>query len=275
MPETLATPLTVSGTGLITGLPVTVGIEPALPGHGVVFYLEGDLPIPARFESVVHMERGVTLGHPSGKTLSIVEHFLCACALAGQLDLTVRVLGAPELPILDGSAQPWLEQLRQAFGQKPSPSGLDLKQGVFYRYSDEILLYALPASHLQISYGVHFPHPDLQHRWVRWDSQTDGAKALSPARTFGMVRDLPILQAQGLAKGVSLENTLGLNDDGTYTTPLRLEDEPIRHKILDLLGDLTLSGLNPLQLNAHIYALNAGHESHIGFAKKLRKALLA
>ncbi|MBX2861787.1 MAG: UDP-3-O-acyl-N-acetylglucosamine deacetylase [Vampirovibrio sp.] len=266
---------TVSGKGLITGLPVTVEIEAAPIGHGIVFYLDGELPIPARLETVVNTERGVTLGHPSGKFLAIVEHFLSACAMAEASDLKVSVNGAPELPLLDGSAIEWIKHLNTGLPDcmiKPKPE-LELAQPVHYVHNDTTLLYALPSNRLQVTYAVDFDHPDLRQRWIRWDSAKDTVEDIAKAQTFGFVRELPTLQAMGLAKGVDEHNTLGLTDDGGYTRPLRMEDEPIRHKILDLWGDLMLTGLNPLHIKAHIFAFNAGHASHTGFAKKLLSAV--
>ncbi len=271
---TVTTALKITGTGLITGLPVDVQIEEAPPGHGIVFYLDGELPVPARLESVVHTDRGVTLAHPTGKTLSIVEHFLCACSMAGLSDLKVSVSGpAPELPLLDGSALPWLTALQSHFGQRPIPGDLTLQQALFYRHHEDICLYAIPAPHFQVSYAVDFDHPGLKNRWVRWDSRQDDLLTVASARTFGYTKELPLLQAQGLAKGVTLENTLGLTEEGGYTHPLRIEDEPVYHKLLDLIGDFTLMGLNPMRLNAHVFAINAGHGSHTAFARKLLKAL--
>lgn len=265
-------PLLVEGTGLITGLPVQVRIEPAAPGQGIVFHLENELPVPARLESVVNTERGVTLAHPSGKFLSIVEHFLCACSLAGLQDLNVYVSGGPELPILDGSADLWLSRLTETFGEKTVEADIPLTKAVFHRHDDNVCIYAIPSDRFRVTYAVDFPHPGLNNLWIRWDSK-DGADGLAPARTFGFLRELPYLQAKGLAKGVSLDNTLGLTDDGGYTTPLRFDEEPAFHKMIDLIGDLTLSGLNPLRLKAHVFAFNAGHDSHTAFAKKLLKAL--
>ncbi|MGE0199872.1 MAG: UDP-3-O-acyl-N-acetylglucosamine deacetylase [Candidatus Melainabacteria bacterium] len=271
--------LVLTGTGLVTGKPVRVEIEPAPAGHGVVFYLDGDLPIPARLESVVNTMRGVTLGHlvngePSGKFVTLVEHFLAAAMLAGQSDLAVSVYGeATELPILDGSAAEWYQALVTRFGKLPVAATVDLPQAVFYRHSDDTLLYALPAEHFQVTYAVDFDHPDLTHRWVRWDALHDGPQSLVAAGTFGHVKELPVLQAMGLARGVTQENTLGLTDEGGYTRELRMDDEPIYHKIIDLIGDLSLMGLNPLSLKAHIFAIKAGHGSHTKFAARLLRGI--
>lgn len=273
-PKTLKSALDVAGQGLITGLPVTVNIHPAPAGQGIVFLMEGETPIPARLEAVVNTNRGVTLAHPSQKFLSIVEHFLCACSLSGIQDALVHVEGAPELPILDGSANVWLEALQRVQGEafNPKPS-LNLAQAVFHRHNDDVCIYAIPSDRFQITYALDFPHPALSQAWTRWDSQADGVETFAPARTFGLLRELPALQAQGLAKGVSLENTLGLMDDGGFTSPLRFDEEPLRHKLIDLIGDLTLMGVNPLEIKAHIFAVNAGHDSHVAFAKKLKPLL--
>ena len=275
------TNLTMQGIGLITGAPVQVVIEEAKLGQGVTFFVQekpsADLPanvaIPARLESVVHTERGVTLAAPTGQTLSIVEHFLCAAALSGNTDLNVYVQGAPEMPLMDGSSQIWYDALVKHFGKKEVEPDIELSQAVFFRLNDQVCLYALPAQQLQYTYSVDYDHPDLKNQWLRWDSAENSIEDILQARTYGYVRELPILQAKGLAKGVTLENTLGLTDEGGYTTPLRIEREPIYHKMLDLTGDLMLTGINPLRLKAHIYAIHGGHTGHTGFAKKLVKAL--
>ncbi len=272
MSASIASPVFVSGIGVITGKLVEVQVLPAEPGHGIVFYIDGVSPIPASLASVVHTDRGVTLANREGKTLSIVEHFLCAAALSGLRDLKVAVSGAPEMPILDGSAQDWLKVFARGFDiELPKPS-IGLEQAVFYRHSDEIALYALPDTHFKLTYSVNFNHPDLKCRWTRWDSQADNPALVSTACTFGYISELPALHARGLALGANLENSLGLVESGGYSRPLRHDDEPIYHKMLDLIGDLSLSGLNPLTLKAHVFALNAGHSSHVPFAVKLLKA---
>jgi UDP-3-O-[3-hydroxymyristoyl] N-acetylglucosamine deacetylase len=264
--------LTVTGHGLITGESVTVEIDQGPAGQGIVFDFGEKGQIPARLESVVHTDRGVTLANRQGQTLSIVEHFLCACSLAGVKDLTVKVDGAPELPILDGSAQQWMEMLSDVF-QPHVPAPIALKQAVFYRHDEHICLYAVPSTHFKVSYAVDFDHTGLKIRWAKWDSREDDVRQIAAARTFGFVRELPLLQAQGLGKGVRPDNTLGMTDEGGYTDALRFDDEPVFHKVLDFMGDMTLSGLNPLGIQAHFFAINAGHGSHTAFARKLLRAL--
>lgn len=269
----MTAPIFVAGVGVITGKPVEVQILAAEPGHGIVFYIDGLIPIPARLGSVAQTDRGVTLASGDGKYLSIVEHFLCAASLAGLSDLKVSVSGAPEMPILDGSAQDWLKVFAKHFDiSLPQPS-ISLKEAVFYRHSEDIAVYAVPDTHFKISYSVDFNHPDLQSRWIRWDSRKDNPALISTACTFGYVSELPALHARGLALGANLENSLGLFEQGGYSRSLRHDDEPIYHKTLDLIGDLSLMGLNPLALKAHVFALNAGHSSHVPFARKLLKAL--
>ncbi len=269
----VSTPLHVSGKGLITGRPVAVDIEPAAPGRGIVFYLDGTDPLPARLEAVVNTDRGVTLATAGGRTLSIVEHFLCACSLAGLSDLRVAISGAPELPILDGSAWGWLEAFRRQWNPSPPQPELSLPEALYHAQGEQIRVYAVPDTRFRISYAVDFRHPDLATRWAHWDSGADDWNRIAQAGTFGYVSELPAMQARGLALGADAENTLGLMEDGGYSRPLRYPDEPLYHKMLDLVGDLTLAGLNPLTLKAHVFALNAGHGSHTAFARKLRGAL--
>jgi UDP-3-O-[3-hydroxymyristoyl] N-acetylglucosamine deacetylase len=261
---------TLSGIGLITGLPVTVELSPSPAGTGIMFEIDGVF-IPADPAYAVNTERGVTLGK-EGKTLSIVEHFLSACAMTHHTDLLLRVKGAPELPLLDGSALEWVAFLSQA--ELPCfQSTMTLTQPVHYT-DHEIQLSATPSDSLEITYAVDFDHPDLkQAQWTWQASEGELLSAICPARTFGFVSELPKLQASGLAKGVSLENTLGLYEDGQYTTPLRMPDEPIRHKILDFIGDMMLCGICIPNMQAKFEIRHGGHTSHLAFGQQLRASL--
>jgi UDP-3-O-[3-hydroxymyristoyl] N-acetylglucosamine deacetylase len=230
--------------------------------------------IPASLSALADANRGVTLVDiTTSKTLSIVEHFLCACALSNRMDVRVVIEMATEsplweLPLLDGSAAGWLPFLNQ-LPSRGEESPLELAKALFYRQNDDVCVYALPSDRLQITYAINLDHAETANQWARWDRATDDILTIASSRTFGLLRELPALQASGMARGVSLENTLGLVDDGTTTSPLRHAQEPIFHKMLDLLGDLMLTGMNPLRLNAHLIAINAGHASHTAFGKVL------
>ena len=283
---------TQSGVGLITGVTMRAQLFAVPPGTGIVFFTADGVVFPARTETVVNTERGVTLiglkdGQPTRTTLSIVEHFLSACAMAGVQDLAVAVMPETpdatmlELPLLDGGAQAWLTLLSALPVATPpvfnaphwtltQPIAIQLPNA---EHGAPITVTAQPDTHFRLTYLVNFDHPELTQRWAHWDITTMPLAWVADAQTFGHVRELPQLQAMGLAKGVSFENTLGLTDDGSYTRPLRRPLEPIYHKMLDFLGDAMLSGVNPLHVGMHVIAMNAGHTSHVAFAKALPGAL--
>jgi UDP-3-O-[3-hydroxymyristoyl] N-acetylglucosamine deacetylase len=270
--QTSQTAIKVTGIGLVTGLEITAQLSPLPAGTGIVFDVPSKdgqerVQIPARLACIADATRGVTLGHPSGAFVSIVEHFLCASAVTNRQDVLVTIDGGPELPLLDGSSQDWVEPL-MALPESPMQT-MNLTSAVRYQHNDDVHLYALPSDHFEISYAVNFDHPELANRWIHWDSESEDAHQLLSAQTFGFVRELPALQQSGLAKGVSEKNTLGLMDNGGFTRPLRFELEPVTHKALDLIGDLSLMGINPMGIKAHVFAFNAGHASHTAFASKL------
>lgn len=272
---TTQTPIVVLGHGLITNQPVTVQVMPGEPGSGVVFWANG-AQIPASPQAVVSTDRGVTLASPTGQALSIVEHFLSAVAMLGLSDLEVHVTGAPEMPLLDGSALEWVEALRPLAKNLSEKTEITLKQPVLFAPKDnpQLSLWAIPAETLKITYLVDFPHPALQNRWVSWSpSQGDWLTEIAPARTFGFVSELPLLQARGLAMGVTAQNTLGLTDDGGFTSDLRMPDEALRHKVLDLIGDLMLCGVPVSRVKSHIGVQWGGHQAHLAFGQLLAQAL--
>jgi UDP-3-O-[3-hydroxymyristoyl] N-acetylglucosamine deacetylase len=202
--------ITVKGHGLITGLPVSVTLTPALVGQGITFQLPNGAIIPASLHALADANRGVTLMDPAtGKTLSIVEHFLCACALSNRMDVRVVIemtADAPlwELPLLDGSAADWLPFLNQ-LPCRGEESPITLDKALWYQQNDDVCVYALPADRLQITYAIHLDHPETANQWARWNSATDDIRSIAHARTFGLLRELPALQASGLARGVNLD----------------------------------------------------------------------
>lgn len=273
-PSALKNTVEIEGVGLITGLNVKTVIS-TQETPGIIFNVNGQV-IPASAEAAVNTDRGVTLASPSGQILSLVEHFLSACGMLNVLDwpygLQVTVEGGPELPILDGSALGWVEALKavqpENYQAKPF---LNLSAPVYYSDAHATCV-ALPSeSGLSIQYAIDFDHPDLKNHWLELKNpQTKWIESIAPARTFGFMRELPELQARGLAKGVSYDNTLGLNDDGSYTADLRFPDECLRHKVLDFIGDMTLCGVPLSRMNAQFILICAGHTSHIELGKKLQ-----
>ena len=133
-------------------------------------------------------------------------------------------------------------------------------------------LVIIPDDKLFISYAVNYEHPQLKNRWVNVDFKH--LDEIRDARTFGYYKDLMKFQMLGFAQGVTQENTVGMLDDGGFTTELRSEYEPVKHKILDLLGDFYLTGVNPLHLKSQILVKEAGHAVHIKVAKELKDKLI-
>jgi UDP-3-O-[3-hydroxymyristoyl] N-acetylglucosamine deacetylase len=273
--------VTLESVGLISGKCVQATVTRGEDNAGVVFVLPDAIRIHAKAFSVVDARRGVTLWDPTSKlTLSIVEHFLAAVALVGLPDLEVH-LHAPEggvpleLPLLDGSSLPWFEALVQTFGWQEQTLLYRVGRPFFFKVNEKIHLYALPSDDLRLGYVLDYPHQDLRHQWAYWDFKDRSeaeARALLQARTFGETAELPALLEQGLAKGVSLNNTLGLNEDNqTYTAPLRMKHEPLFHKMLDLLGDFYLSEIPLAQVQGTFVAFYAGHSSHLAFANALQE----
>jgi len=205
--------------------------------------------------------------------IALVEHFMAACAITGidALDVYFSSQGF-EMPIFDGSAKVWVEEFNKAglVGDTENIKTLE-KPLYFQKNNSTIALIPTPDAKTTITYAVNFNHPDLKMRWVNLN-QDANLDEIIEARTFGYLKDLERFQAAGYSKGVTIENTVGLTDDG-YTTELRSEFEPAKHKILDIIGDLYLTGYNPLYLNANIIVKEAGHGYHVEAAKMLKKML--
>lgn len=262
---TLKKEVNITGETLMTGKECSVTVFPSRE-KGIRFFIQGaGNPVIASPFNVISTDNCTVLGNENEKIM-LVEHFMAACAFANIDSLDVCV-SFSEMPILDGSALTWFRLFTEAGieGQTAFPEE-QLKEPVYY--SDErSVIVALPAEVPKITYCVDFNHPDLRNKWLSFVFSQNNDDIIE-ARTFGYLKDLDKFRAAGLALGVNAENTVGLTENG-YTTELRSEYEPLKHKILDLIGDLNLLSFNPLNLKAHIIAQNAGHKSHTEFAKKL------
>lgn len=251
---------------LMTGVESEVRVCPS-DKKGLRFHL-GNETIEATVDNVVSTEHCTVLGNSKIKVM-LIEHFMAACAICKINALDVYLTHF-ELPILDGGAKKWVEAFRNAGIENPDEKSQSLKEPVVY-LNGKTHLVVLPSDKLNVTYGVNFKHKDLKNRWVSFNPENPDE--IINARTFGYLNELEMLRKAGYARGASLENTVGLTDDG-YTTELNSEFEPVKHKILDLIGDFYLAGCNILNFKGEIIVKEAGHTVHTIAAKMLKDKLI-
>ncbi len=275
--QTLAAGFERSGIGLHTGEPTQVRVLPETVGRGR-YFVRMDLPelpeIPACVESVSQTMLSTELGQGQVR-IRTVEHLLAALSSLGVDNARIEVNGA-EIPLLDGSALPWAEAIEQA-GLLPQTASRSVRvlTDPIWVYCGDAFVAALPASALRFTYGIDFDLEAIGNQWHSWSPTTSPAAAatftteIAPARTFGLAHQIAQLQASGLIKGGSLDNALVCSAEGWVNPPLRFSNEPVRHKLLDLLGDLSLLGTLPL---AHFVAYKASHQLHLQLVAKMSQA---
>ena len=256
------------GIGLHTGKYATVRLKPASRDTGIVFYRsdKGAL-IRATLSSIVDTAFATTIGF-DGIKVKTVEHLLAAAAGLGIDNLLIDIDG-PEVPILDGSSTDLVDIMLEAGIAKQGKKRpyIKITRPVVYEDAHSKIV-ALPYDDIRISYSINFNHHILSHQELTVDlNENNFIKDIAPARTFGFLRDVEMLRANGLAKGGSLENAVVVGDDGILNASgLRFSDEFVRHKILDAIGDMSLIGY-PIQ--GHIMLEKSGHTSNMLFLKKL------
>ena len=323
-----------SGVGLHSGILTNVRVLPAAPGEGR-YFVRVDLPgspiIPARVEAVyetrlsTELQALITSGsegvlpestHTEARVRT-VEHLLAALACSGVDDARIEIDGS-EVPLLDGSAQVWVEgiqdvgvvateedwgtealvmtlaskgdsvqnkQGKQDTGasgalvtkhtevensSKTLSTSFALKQPIWVHQGDAFVA-ALPAPTLRFTYGIDFDLPAIGNQWHSWTPMQESfATSIAPARTFGLAHQVEQLRQAGLIKGGSLDNALVCDETGWLNPPLRFSNEPARHKLLDLVGDLSLLGSFPV---AHFLAYKASHHLHVQLAQQLAQQM--
>ena len=296
---TLAKEFTVSGKGLHTGLNITATFKPAPENHGYQFRrvdLEGQPAIPAVAENVVATDRGTVIARGDVR-VSTIEHSMAALFAMG-LDNVIVEVDAPEMPILDGSAEIYVEKIKEA-GLQELKSEKD-----YYRVKSKIevrdeetgsSIVILPDDHFSVDVMVNFDSPVLANQYATLDSLDDFAEEIASSRTFVFVREVEPLVNANLIKGGDLDNAIVIYDSPmsqeqldrladlmnvphkdvkefgyVNNRPLTHDNEPARHKLLDLVGDLALLG-RPLL--GKVIATRPGHTINTTLAKKVRREI--
>jgi len=270
--RTIKKSVSYKGIALHLGKEVTLTLEPAPAGEGIVFIREdlADSPqIAARVDKVVSNMRGTSLGE--GKIrIRTVEHILAALAGLAIDNIRVKVDGE-EIPAADGSALPFVKLIQKAgiVEQEFPRHFLQINEPLWIEEGDKRLV-VLPSPGLKITYTVDFPHSPLKSQFAEFTIDEEiFIQEIAPSRTFGFMEEVEGLKKKGLIKGGSLENAVVIDKNGVVNKEgLRFPNEPVRHKILDLIGDLYLLG-QPLQ--AHIIAVKSGHLFNVQLIKKLEE----
>lgn len=266
-PQTLRETVTVSGRGLHSNRPCTVKIHPVSQASGLRF-LHGPsgIEIPAKADLVGDLSLATTLVK-DGLRFGTIEHLLAA--LAGlEIEHAVIEVDSEELPILDGSAAPWVEALA-AVGARELPGSRRfikvirpvevVRGGKWMRVS--------PYGGLRVRYTIDFDHPAIGRQTRELSLEPEKfRRELASARTFCMEQDIEFMRSRGLALGGSLDNAVVFSAEGPLNETLRYEDEAVRHKMLDLVGDLALLGA---PLRGLVEAHAAGHALHVELVKTL------
>jgi UDP-3-O-[3-hydroxymyristoyl] N-acetylglucosamine deacetylase len=256
------------GVGLHSGRKVRLSLKPAPAHHGIVFRRTdaGGTEIPARADYLSHINHATCLSR-DGVRIETIEHLLAALHALG-VDNVVVELDGPEVPIMDGSASPFIYLIHEAGirSQSAPKTYFGLRRPISVAEGGRFVA-AYPSDHLRLSYTINFDHPLLKHQEYSLEmDESSFVEEIAPARTFGFLKDVELMRQAGLALGGSLDNAVVLGETGVLNNPLRFPDEFVRHKILDLLGDLVLLG-RPLQ--AHVVGLRAGHALHTRLVKEI------
>ncbi|MFQ6615378.1 MAG: UDP-3-O-acyl-N-acetylglucosamine deacetylase [Fidelibacterota bacterium] len=300
--QTIGSPVTVSGTGLHTGVETSITFHPAPENSGIRF-IRSDLPgapeIVADIDRVTDISRGTVLS-ANGVLVHTVEHVLAAVA-GLEIDNIQVELTNKEPPALDGSARGFVEALVKGriLPQRVPRQILEVEEPV--RYSEKgsgTSIEVIPSQDFRVTCTLQYEHAVPGYQRMTLKSLNDFAQQIAPARTYCFLSELEDLKQKGLAKGGNLDNALVIADrelgdrevrrlKSLFKTdrelfigsngilqgiPLRFENEPVRHKVLDIIGDLALLG-QPLK--GHVIATRSGHSSHVELVRRIRRVTLS
>jgi UDP-3-O-[3-hydroxymyristoyl] N-acetylglucosamine deacetylase/3-hydroxyacyl-[acyl-carrier-protein] dehydratase len=295
--HTLAESITISGVGIHTGKPVTMILEPGEPNTGIVFQ-RTDLPnqptVKADVDYVVETNRSTTLSH-NGAVVNTVEHLLAAF-VGCEIDNALVKIDGPEIPILDGSSRPFVEALGKAGIKKQEAikTWFTIDHNIYFLDENKkVEMVAMPSTEYRINTLIDFNSPVLGTQHAQLRNVSEFNTEVAPCRTFSFFHELEYLLKNNLIKGGDLNNAIvvvdkPVSDEQLETLSkafgkekfaitsegylnnleLRFPNEPARHKLLDLVGDLALVGM---PFKAHIIANRPGHASNVEFARKIKE----
>ena len=271
--KTLKNTIEYNGIGLHKGEIIKMKLIPSESGK-IVFKMlnmpEGKNEIELDYQNAFDLTRGTNLKNEHGAMVFTIEHFLSALYVAGITDLTIELTGN-ELPICDGSAIKFLDLFNEAgiVDLNEEVNEIVVKEPVYLSKGDKHLI-ALPYNGYKLTYAIRFEHTFLKSQLAEFEiTEENYRKEIAPARTFGFDYEVEYLKQNNLALGGSLDNAIVIKKDGVLNPDgLRFEDEFVRHKMLDIIGDLKI--LNR-PIRAHIIAIKAGHLIDVEFARILDK----
>ena len=264
---TLAAAVERSGVGLHSGAVARLRLEPyEQPGYWVAWLDEPSLAPQRLHPNQVCETQLCTALQLDQRRLATVEHLLAALAGVG-ISSALLLVDGPEIPLMDGSAQPWVEAIAEA-GLKPlgpRPAAAPLTGPITLQHGQSFAT-ALPSDCLRLGAAIEFPQAAIGRQLFSLELTPEAfVEQIAPARTFGFKQQVEQLLAAGLIKGGALDNALVCDGEGWVNPPLRFADEPVRHKLLDLLGDLALAGLP----QAQVFAFRGSHGLHTALAAAL------
>ncbi len=259
------------GIGLHTGLKSTVIVKPSeIEGFHISFSEEPNKIIPIDISHVRNTPLCTTLDL-YGKKVSTVEHLLASLIGTGLTHINIEINGS-EIPLLDGSAIGWIKEIEKVGiinSITPPRARPEIKSPIIVNKGESVI-FAIPSEKLKLIALIDFPHKAIGQQMFSIDlSPNNFVKEIAPARTFGFLDQLEELKKAGLIKGGALENALVCNGDSWVNPPLRFANEPVRHKLLDLIGDLAFLGLP----KAQVFVYKGSHALHAEFVASLQKVL--
>lgn len=274
--NTLTTPVEFTGTGIHSGVRCAMRVEPAEPGHGIVLRharTGKSCPATIEFANAEESVRRTVIVGPDGARFEQMEHIMAAIAGAGISDALVIQDGV-EPPFMDGGSHDFFRALH-AVPRTVSNTPWDpfIIEDAYSLEDEGAVLTAAPAEGSQLTAFLDFPGTvaGAQSYHYVLSAETFGEE-IARARTFALARDVEMIRQMGLGKGGTLENTVVFDGERYHNPSLHYPDEPARHKIIDLLGDLALLGAPVI---GHVSAWRAGHRSHVKFARYLSQEMTA